>query len=152
MFIATAVIAIANLCVVVVALRSNKKSDESIKSNIMLQCLEKYVMIRKDRTKATTEKSVEMARDYYREFIDLFWFEFQLWKDGLIDDHIMKAWLYSRHESYLHDEIKCISEKVSYKDVWDEMRKSRYFSPGDPFLIFMDYSHDNKVEEAMSLK
>ena len=148
--IATLFIALANFIVIWYSNRQIKKTSDQIKSTVLLECFNKYISIRKDRTTAIRSKSKEDAEDFYREFIDLFWFEYQLWRDNLIDDDIMKAWLYTRNESYKTDQINCGEQGiVRYKDVWSSLTKNRYYAPDDEFIRFMELGHDGKVDRAL---
>ena len=136
---------------------SIKKNIDSIKSQVLLQCLREYINIRKDQTTARLEKSEELCSNYYRELFDLHWTEFRLWRLNYIDDAIMATWLKSRNRNYLNDFLIAENEKgekveIYYKDMWDKVLIENYFEKDDPFVKFMKFAYENKIQEALKMK
>lgn len=156
-----ALIALGNLAMIWITKRIANSSTQSAKAQedqntalIMLDCLRLYNDIQKDRTKAKLARSVDMAKDYYREMMDLHWTEYYLWKRGMIFDNVMKLWLSARHRNHENDEITIDhgngqTESVSYRDEWRHLRDSNYFAPLDPFKAFIGNVHDGEIDEAM---
>lgn len=73
------------------------------KASIILQCLQRYLEITDHRTKAIIQQNEEMARQYWRELVDLLWSEYHLWKheNEYIGDEHMHIWCTVRRESYI---------------------------------------------------
>jgi hypothetical protein len=129
--------------------------SKQTKASVLLLCLGAYVDVRKGRTKALREASADLCFDYYRELFDLHWTEFQLWKAGMIEPHVMKAWLDVRHRNHGKDDALDFKDaagqhKVTYREVWAKLI-DEYFAPSDPFVQFMRLVHDGDIKEAMKL-
>jgi hypothetical protein len=152
----TALTALATTVLSLITYDSFKRNMDASKSQMLLTCMNHYIQIQKDRTKAIIEKKSDYVREYYREMFDLHWTEFQLWNIGYIDDERMKPWLKLRHKDFDHDYIliddQPPSDKLTYKQVWNELLDANYFSKNGLFATFMDYAHSNDVEEALALK
>jgi hypothetical protein len=121
-----------------------------IKADIILKCLNHYTDVQRTRSRAIRENNIEMARDHFREFIDLMWFEFQLWQKGLIDDGVIIAWTYARYKCYENNCIKIGDQEVSYRRVWEDLRSSGYYRQDDPFLTFYNLVHDGEYKDAVA--
>lgn len=136
---------------------SIRKNIDSIKSQVLLQCLREYINIRKDRTDARLKKSEELCSNYYSELFDLHWTEFRLWRLNYIDDAIMATWLKSRNRNYLNDFLIAENEtgetvEIHYKDMWNNVLIEDYFEIDDPFVKFMKLAYENKIQEALKMK
>ncbi|NOR46803.1 MAG: hypothetical protein GQ533_01975 [Methanosarcinaceae archaeon] len=136
---------------------SIRKNIDSIKSQVLLQCLREYINIRKDRTDARLKKSEELCSNYYSELFDLHWTEFRLWRLNYIEDAIMATWLKSRNRNYLNDFLIAENEKgetveIHYKDMWNNVLIEDYFEIDDPFVKFMKLAYENKIQEALKMK
>lgn len=136
------------------AIRTNLSNE---KSTVLLQCLERYINVRKDRTKAVHERKKGCCEDYYRELFDLSWTEFQLWRNGYIDDEIVKKWAISRYRCFLNDKITYLDENnteicCTYQEQWKEAIKNSYFEWDDPYTQFMNYCHEDKIDEVMKMR
>ena len=137
--------------------RSIKKNIDSTKSQVLLQCLREYINIKKNRTNARLMKNEEMCSNYYIELFDLHWTEFQLWRLFYIDDAVMETWLNSRNRNYLSDFLIAENEKgekveIHYKDMWKKVLVENYFEKDDPFVKFMTFAYENKIQEALKMK
>jgi hypothetical protein len=124
------------------------------KASVLQKCTESYIIIRRQKSKAVMEKSLEIAKDYYREICDLHWSEFRLYSEDLITESTMKAWLGARARNYSNDKIefKDIMGNVitvKYADVWKELLKDGYFLEGDPFILFMNTVHEGRLDDAL---
>lgn len=149
-----ALIAFGSLAMVYMSKKSIKTQEDQNRSLIMIECLRLYADIQRGRTKAVTEKNAQMAKDYYREMLDLHWTEYYLWKNKMIYDGVMKLWLDARHRNYKDDRLTIETApgavvNVAYSDVWAELRNIKYFAPNDPFVSFIEKVHDGTIEEAM---
>jgi len=130
--------------------------SKSTTSSNLVNCLNAYITIMRARTKALEDKSEQQCKDFYRELFDLHWTEFQMWRDGLIPDHVMEAWLAVRGRNYREDSIQFDKDgqrvTVSYRQVWDELDDKRYFEPTDPFIQFMDRAHEEVITDMKQLR
>jgi hypothetical protein len=136
------------------AIRTNIDNE---KSKVLLQCLEKYFHVRKDRTKAILERKKEFCEEYYRELLDLTWTEFHLWKKGYIDDDVMMSWSIALYRNHNSEDLPYLNEhgaEVSYRyeDYWKYIIETNYFERTDPFIEFMNNLHLNKIDDAMKMK
>ena len=146
------IVAAAGVIITSIQVFITSKGHIIAKSQTTLNCIKSYIDIRKTRTDAIISKEPEKAKDYYREFIDLFWIEFDLWRKGLVDDNIMRAWIYARSKSYEVDAIKIGEERIVYKEIWKNLEKSGYYSPEDDFVRFINLVHDGQIEKAIKMK
>jgi len=126
-------------------------------AGILLQCLEQYVRVRQDKTRALLEKSPELCWDYFRELFDLHWSEFQLWKRGHIPHDIMEAWLDARWRSFSTENLTFPRDSgedytLTYAEAWKKIRDDNYFAASHDFLELMSLTHDGKIKEALRLK
>lgn len=121
----------------------------------LLSCLEKYIVIMKDKRKAEEEGSSRLAEEFYRELLDLHWSEFQLWRDGVIPDNVMLSWVRVRKRNFDEDKITCTNEDgkiVTYKDCWNKLEKTNYFEIDDPFVKFMKKVHAGEITNLKELQ
>lgn len=123
----------------------------------LLSCLDKYISIMKDRTRALSEKSNHSAEEFYRELFDLHWSEFHLWQHGVIPDQFMRSWLYIRKRNYDSDKIivkstEGVEKAITYKKMWDKLKAENYFEINDPFVRFMDRAHGAAITDIKKLK
>jgi hypothetical protein len=124
------------------------------KSKVLLQCLEKYFNVRKDRTRAIQDRRKDLCEDYYREILDLLWTEFILWRNGYIDDEIIYQWSMARLRSYTNESLEYdengVAKKISCKDYWDySTNQINYFEITDFFVAFMNHIQANDINEAI---
>lgn len=133
--------------------RAIKKSTTS--SNL-INCLNSYVNIMRTRSRALENKSELLCKDYYRELFDLHWTEFQMWRDGLIPDHVMDAWLSVRRRNYKEDFLEFDKDgqkvHVSYQQIWHELEQRKYFEPTDTYCVLMNKAHDEKIADIKKLR
>jgi len=121
------------------------------KASVMQKCTETYIIIRRQRSKATQNHSTEIAKDYYREIFDLHWAEYRHYSEGLIPPKAMKAWLAARKRNYdddrieIEDPVKGV-QTVSYADEWKYLLKTNYFEKDDPFVTYMNEIHEGKID------
>lgn len=136
--------------------REAKAVTRSTTSSNLINCLNSYITIMRARAKAIEDKSEQQSKDFYRELLDLHWTEFQMWRDGLIPDHVMKAWLAVRHRNYNEDLIQFNKDgqeiTVSYSQVWDELDNKKYFEPSDPFRQLMIKVHEEVITDVKKLR
>jgi len=143
----TLVIAIFNFLAV-------KEMEKEAKASVMQKCTESYIMIRRQRSKAIMENSVQIAKDYYREICDLHWSEFRLYSDGLIPKNVMKAWLDARARNFSNDQIELGDNRtgtqiVKYSEEWVALLDNGYFETEDPFVQFMNNVHEGRVDDVL---
>jgi len=119
----------------------------------LLSCLQNYVDIMKDRRKAEEEGSSRLAEEFYRELLDLHWSEFHLWRDDVIPDNVMLAWVRVRKRNFDEDKITCTIDGkiVTYKDCWDKLERTNYFEIDDPFVKFMKKVHAGEITNIKAL-
>lgn len=108
------------------------------------------------RAQAIESKNEQRCKDFYRELFDLHWTEFQMWRDELIPDHVMKAWLDIRRRNYHEDSIQFKKNgqevTVSYRQVWDELEHKKYFEPTDPYRQLMNKIHEEVIADMRKLR
>lgn len=130
--------------------------SKSTTSSNLINCLNAYITVMRARTKAIEDKSEEQCKSFYRELFDLHWTEFQMWRDGLIPNHVIEAWLAVRGRNYREDSIQFDKDGkvviVSYKQVWDDLIDRRYFEPTDRYLDLMKIVHDEKLTDIKTLR
>jgi hypothetical protein len=136
--------------------RAIKTHLDNEKSKVLLQCLEKYFNVRKDRTRAIQEQRKELCEDYYREILDLLWTEFTLWKSGYIDDEIMIQWSMARLRSYTNETLDYLENgktmSISCKEYWEVVTNHlNYFEITDSFVLFMGHVQSNNIKVAIKL-
>lgn len=136
--------------------REAKAVTKSTTSSNLINCLNAYITIMRAKTKALEDKSEQQCKDFYRELFDLHWTEFQMWRDGLIPDHVMKAWLAVRRRNYLEDSMQFDKDgqkiTVSYRQVWDELEHKKYFEPTDPYRQLMNKVHEEIITDMNKLR
>jgi len=154
MLAATAFAAIAAIA----AWRQTRAVSKSTTSSILINCLNAYLGIMRSRTRALENKSEQQCKDFYRELFDLHWTEFQLWREKLIPDHVMNAWLAVRRRNYNKDSLEFETEtgkkvSVTYQQLWRELKEDiEYFEPTDPFIRFMDKAHAEAITDMCKLR
>ena len=136
------------------AANATKKAS---RGDVLLSCLEKYISIMKDKSKAVEEKSPQWADEFYRELFDLHWSEFHIWQEGVISDRVMQSWLYIRKRNYDSDKIMFKSadgseKSVTYKEQWDKVKSENYFEINDPFIRFMERAHSGDIADIKKFK
>ena len=133
-----------------------KAVRKSTTSSNLINCLNSYITIMKARTQAIDSKNEQRCKDFYRELFDLHWTEFQMWRAGLIPDHVMKAWLDVRRRNYKEDSIRFEKDgrevTVSYREVWDELKRKNYFEPEDLYRRFMNQIHEEVITDMKKLR
>lgn len=134
-----------------------KATEKATTASNLVNCLNTYVGLMRVRTKAAEEKDEKLCKDFYRELFDLHWTEFQIWREGMIPDHVMKAWLAVRHRNYATDALSFTVDNgqeitISYKQVWEELKNINYFEGTDPFIKFMDRAHDEVITDMRKLR
>jgi len=130
---------------------------KSTTASNLVNCLDAYTKLMRDRTKAEEQKSEKLCKDYYRELFDLHWTEFQIWRGDMIPDRVMRAWLAVRRRNYEKDFLQFDTDNgqkitVKYSQIWDELKSQRYFEPSDPYLQFMDKAHEEVITDMKKLK
>lgn len=128
----------------------------TIASNLV-NCLSTYIQLMRARTQALEAKSETQCANFYRELFDLHWSEFQIWRENLIPDHVMKAWLVVRHRNYAKDALSFVADNgqkvtITYKQVWDDLKNTDYFEGTDPLVRFMDKVHSEVIEDMKKLR
>ena len=131
------------------AARSTKTASRGA---TMLDCLDKYITIMKDKRKAMEEKKPQLAEEFYRELFDLHWSEFHLWHENVIPNKVMHSWLYIRKRNFNGDKILCKfeggkEENVTYREQWEKAKSENYFEINDPFIKFMDRAHSEAITD-----
>ena len=134
-----------------------RATQKATTASNLVNCLNTYVGLMRARAKAEEEKGQKLCKDFYRELFDLHWTEFQIWREGMIPDHVMKAWLSVRRRNYEKDRLQFISDTgrritVKYSQVWDELKRQKYFEPTDPYLQFMDKAHEEVITDMKQLR
>ncbi len=147
----TAVGACAAAAFTLVAALATKKASRGA---TLLSCLERYSAVMSDRNLAIEQKSPSLVEQFYRELLDLQWSEFHLWQEGVIPDHVMQAWLYSKKRNYDSDSIELQpgNDPITYRSVWEHLLRIGYFEMSDPFVRFMQTAHGVPVKDMKKLK
>ena len=131
-------------------------------SQSLLSCLDKYLAVMDRLYEGMSERHMETAYDSMRSLVDLIWFELILWREGQIPDEAMAAWLAGRRQQYSSGkpDVKFKSNEcsnsmrnyfnkyqgvVSYRNVWDDLVHTGYFTTGEDFLRFMQQVHKSPV-------
>jgi hypothetical protein len=130
---------------------------KSAMASNLINCLDAYIKLMRDRTKAEDQKSEKLVKDYYRELFDLHWTEFHLWQQGLIPESVMNAWLAVRRRNYTKDaiEFETINGQkvnITYRQIWDQLLVDEYFEPADPFVKFMKKAHTEVITNMKQLR
>lgn len=133
-----------------------KATERATTASNLLNCLNTYVALMRSRTKALEARSERQCKDFYRELFDLHWTEFQIWREGMIPEHVMKAWLAIRHRNHATDALSFTTDDgqqitVSYRQVWEELKSANYFEGTDPFIKFMDKAHSEVITDMQKL-
>jgi hypothetical protein len=122
-------------------------------SSVIIECATSYSRIKSLKSQAIKECSKEIAEQYYTELIDLFWVEFQIWKQGYISNDIMLQWASVRKKFYKNDsKIEFISKEdsskvsVKYSDIWESASKDSFNAL---FIEFLDRIHDGEIRLAL---
>ena len=142
----------------IAAWKQTKAVSKSTTSSNLINCLNAYITIMRFRMKALENKSEQQCKDFYRELFDLHWTEFQLWRENLIPDHVMNAWLSVRRRNYNTDSLEFETEmgqkvSVTYEQVWRELKDAiEYFEPTDPFVQFMGKAHTEIITDMRKFK
>ncbi len=124
----------------------------------MISCLEQYTKVMEHKREAIEGNSISLAEWYYREIFDLLWSELHLWKDKVILDETIFAWLYIRRKQYDDDDTISVtlpggkSQDIKYKDEWDKVITGHYYHPKDPYIDFMRRVHDGEITTLKKLK
>ena len=136
-----------------------KATRESMTASVLIDCLNAYTNVMRQRAVAIESKSEQQCKDFFRELFDLHWTEFQLWRQSMIPNHVMKAWLSVRRRNYDEKkgriQITTDTDKiviVTYKQVWDELNRDQYFEEDDPFVTFMNKIHSQKIKDMKKLR
>lgn len=134
-----------------------RATQKATTASNLLNCLNAYTALMRARTKALEEKNKQQCKDFYRELLDLHWTEFQIWREGMIPDHVMKAWLAVRRRNYIRDALEFDTDDgqritVTYREVWDELKNTEYFEATDPFVSFMDKTHGQVITDIKQLR
>lgn len=134
-----------------------KATEKATTASNLVNCLNTYTTLMRARTKALEERSERQCKDFYRGLFDLHWTEFQIWREGMIPDHVMKAWLAVRYRNYATDALTFDRDDgqeitVSYKQVWEELKNRNYFEGTDPFVKFMDKAHGEVITDMKELR
>lgn len=137
-------------------LTARATNKATIASNL-INCLNTYTALMRRRTKAEEAKNEKQCKDFYRELFDLHWTEFQIWRDGMIPDHVMIAWLAVRRRNYAKDALEFETAagqemRVTYQQVWNTLKDDEYFEPTDPFVRFMDKTHSEAITDMKKLR
>jgi len=137
-------------------LTARATNKATIASNL-INCLNAYTVLMRARTKAEEARSEKLCKDFYRELFDLHWTEFQIWRDGMIPDHVMNAWLAVRRRNYAKDALEFETATgqgatVTYQQVWNALKDAEYFEPTDPFVRFMDKAHSEAITDMKKLR
>jgi len=136
---------------------TTRATHKATTASNLVNCLNAYTVLMRARTKAEVEKDEKLCKDFYRELFDLHWAEFQIWREGMIPDHVMKAWLAVRRRNYEKGALQFDTDTgqkitVKYSQVWDELKSQKYFEPTDPYLQFMDKAHDEVITDMKQLR
>lgn len=136
-----------------------KSTREAMTASNLINCLNAYITIMRQRTVAVNSKDEQQCKDFYRELFDLHWTEFQLWRQRMIPDNVVNAWLNVRRRNY--DPTKGYLQftsatgetvTVTYQQVWSELKSSEYFESTDPFVPFMDKGHSITIKDMKKLR
>ncbi|MBI4128640.1 MAG: hypothetical protein HY460_01195 [Parcubacteria group bacterium] len=123
------------------------------KRDVMFKCFESYVKAKEYHGDAVLNNKYEDFHKYFRTLLDLQWVEFRLWTDGIIDTSMYETWLYARHNDYAAAPVTASRdgavELISYRLVWEDLNKSKYWSTSDPFREHMSMVHDGRIDEAI---
>lgn len=146
---------LAAIIAIGIAITTTNRNYAFSKSQMLLQTMNHYIIIRKDRSIATMNNEKESCKQYYREMFDLYWAEFNLWRLGHIDDECMKIWMEQANKNNKCDFLivrgnNQTVDKIEYNEEWNKLIKDDYFEEKDPFRQFMNLVHDGQIEEAMN--
>ena len=125
-------------------------SESQTEATIILRCLEIYLELCKNKTKAILEKNERLAEQYWQGLIDLHWTEYKLWEHEYIRDDVIAAWCYARNKDLDDDHAIRIEtdtndpKLVKYSDVYNGLLSTGYYPYEDLFIDFMKRIHDLK--------
>jgi len=129
--------------------------SKQTKASSLSACLGRYIDTRRLRIEAEKSDKPDLAKQYYRELIDLCWTEFRLWQEGLIPKAVFRCWMDSRYRSFQDKEGIEISdgsgesEKITQESVWKELESKKYFGQHDDFVPFMNSIHGGELDSAL---
>jgi hypothetical protein len=143
-------------------LRQIQHQKATSKSQSLLSCLDKYLVVMGRLYEGMCERRMEFAYDSMRSLADLIWFELLLWREGQIPDDAMAAWLAGRRRQYLSGKPDVKFKKnecsdsmmnyfkqyhgvVSYRNVWMYLEHTGYYEKSDEFLNFMRQVQESQV-------
>lgn len=147
-------VSVAAVCALA-AVRVHRKASTG---STMLACLERYTDVMEHKRKAIIENSVSLAEQYYREIFDLLWSEIQLWRDEVIQDDTMYAWLYLRRKHWEDDDKIQVSlqdgttKDVKYREEWEKCITGHYYHPNDPYISLIRKVHEGQITTIKDLK
>lgn len=136
-----------------------RATREAMTASVLIDCLSAYTNLMRQRTSAIRNRSQQECKDYFRELFDLHWTEFQLWRERMIPDHVMNAWLSVRRRNF--DPKKGCLEfftdtqehiTVTYQQIWDELKSDEYYEATDPFVAFMNKAHTEVITDMSKLR
>ncbi len=91
------------------------------KADVLLEFYRRYdqLVTRRERLNSTNPRQDSIY--YYESFWNLHNDEFNLWRDGYIDDKTYRIWLDSRHAEY--HSVNNVTGNMNYKEGWDKIKE-----------------------------
>lgn len=140
------------------AYRAVQVHKNASNGSTMVACLGKYIDIMEHKRVAEEGNRVSLAEQYYREIFDLLWSEVRFWRDKVIHDDTMFAWLYIRRKHYEDDDkiqVKLddgTTKDIKYREEWEKSFAGHYFHPSDPYIPFMRKVHNGEINTLKDLR
>ena len=136
---------------------SANATKEAGRGAVVLNCLERYTAIMKDKRDARTQKNIQLTEEFYRELFDLHWSEFHLWRESIIPDDMMLNWVYAEKRRYDTDKIECTAGNgttvlITHKDQWATLLNNDYFEMTASFVKFMNQIHSGNFVDIKVLR
>jgi len=121
-----------------------RSTQDLAAGGVLVNLLAAYGSLRNSADQALQNKDLGLCRAYYRQYFDLLWTEFQLWRRGLIPNSIMHAWLLAVHRSYRDQAFPYRAQdsseaQLTHKEAWDHAMRELYFDQQDPFVTFVEH-------------
>jgi hypothetical protein len=144
------------LLAMIVSISSLLNAQKRTAGNVLLGCLSSYLEIAKNKDSALIENKPHYARLYYRGLLDLLWSEYRMYQTKLIPKHVMRAWARSTFRNLQHGNVEVVSSgveprKVTYMEVWQDLKANNYFDEEDSFMKFMEYIEKGEIDKALDI-